>query len=60
MNENPNFEQNYCSRTAKGMCRLGHDSIRLMRWMAYYDRYYENISYFDLVASVLTCLIEIS
>ena len=45
MIKNPDFEQNYWSRTAKGIYRIGHDSIRLMKWICYYDRsYYENIN----------------
>ena len=51
--KNPNFEQNYWSRTATGIYKLGHDSIRLMKWICYYDRsYYENINYFDLMGSI--------
>ena len=54
---NPDFEQNYWSRTAKGIYKIGHDSIRLMKWICYYDRsYYENINYYDLMASVCICL----
>ena len=50
---NPNFEQNYCSRTATGIYKIGHDSIRLMKWICYYDRsYYENINYYDLMGSI--------
>ena len=53
MEENPNFEQNYWSRTSKGIYKIGHDSIRLIKWICYYDRsYYENINYFDLVGSI--------
>ena len=33
------FEQNYYSRTAKGIYRNAHDSITLLKRMAYYDRY---------------------
>ena len=40
MNENQEFEQNYCSRTAKGIYKSGHDSIRLLKWLAYYERSY--------------------
>ena len=32
---NPDFEQNYWSRTAKGIYKIGHDSIRLMKWICY-------------------------
>ena len=34
MNENPDFEQNYYSRTAKGFYKIGHDFIRLVKWVA--------------------------
>ena len=61
MLENSDFEQNYWSRTAIGIYKIGHDSIRLMKWICYYDRsYYENINYYDMMASILTCLNEIS
>ena len=53
MLKNPDFEQNYWSRTATGIYKIGHDSIRLMKWICYYDRlYYENINYFDLMGSI--------
>ena len=58
---NPIFEQNYWSRTAEGFYKIGHDSIRLMKWICYYDRlYYKNINYFDFLGSILSCLNEIS
>ena len=61
MIKNSDFEQNYWSRTATGIYKIGHDSIRLLKWICYYDRsYYENINYYDLMASILTCLNEIS
>ena len=61
MLKNPDFEQNYWSRTATGIYKTGHDSIRSMKWICYYDRsYYESINYYDLMASILTCLKEIS
>ena len=57
MIKNPDFEQNYWSRTSTGSYKIGHDSIRLMKFVCYYDRsYYENINYYDLMASVLTVL----
>ena len=34
MIENPDFEQNYYSRTAKGIYFIGHNSIRLKKWLA--------------------------
>ena len=50
---NSDFEQNYWSRTAKGIYKVGHDSIRLMKWICYYDRlYYTNINYIDLMGSI--------
>ena len=43
MIKNPDFEQNYWSKTSIGIYKIGHDSIRLMKWNCYYDRsYYEN------------------
>ena len=61
MIKNSDFEQKYWSRTSTGIYKIGHDSIRLMKWICYYDRsYYENINYYDMMASILTCLNEIS
>ena len=61
MLENPDFEQNHYSITSTGIYRIAHDSIRLMKWICYYDRsYYENINYYDMMGSILTCLNEIS
>ena len=61
MLENPNFEQNYWSRTAEGIYKIGHNSILLMKWICFCDRsYYENIIYYDLLRSILSCLNEIS
>ena len=34
MLENLDFEQNYYSRTAIGIYKIGHDAIRLMKWLA--------------------------
>ena len=57
MLENLNFEQNFYSRTSTGIYKIAHDSIRLMKWICYYDpSYYENISYYDLMGSILSCL----
>ena len=42
---NPYFEQNHWSITSSGIYKIGNDSIRLMKWICYYDRsYYENIN----------------
>ena len=35
---NPNFEQNYYSRKTTDIYNIGHDSIRIMKWLACYDR----------------------
>ena len=60
MMRNPNFEQNKYSITSTGIYKIGHDSIRLMKWICYYDRsYYENINYYDLMASICKHLNEI-
>ena len=46
MLENPDFEQDYYSRRVPGIYKIGHDRIRIMKWICYYDRsYYENINY---------------
>ena len=61
MLENPDFEQNSWSRTATGIYKIGHDSIRLMKWICYYDgSYYENINYYDLMGSICRYNIDIS
>ena len=61
MLENPNFEQNKYSLTSIGTYKIGHDSIRLMQWICFYDRsYYENINYYDLMGSICNHLNEIS
>ena len=61
MLKNPDFEQDYWSQTASGIYKIGQDSIRLMKWICYYDRsYYENINYYDLMGSVCNHLNEIS
>ena len=56
MLKNPNFEQNKYSLTSSGIYKIGHDSVRLMNWICYYDRsYYENINYYDLKGSLCLC-----
>ena len=35
---NPDFEHEYWSGTALGIYKIGYESIRLMKWLAYYDR----------------------
>ena len=34
----PNFEQNHYSITSTGVYKIAHDSIRLLKWIWYYDR----------------------
>ena len=61
MNENPNFEQNYYSRTATGIYKKGKDSIRVIKWFVYFGRsYYEKINYYDMMGSILKSPNEIS
>ena len=61
MLENSDFQQGYWSRTATSTYKIGHDSIKLMKWICSYDRScYENINYYDLMGSVLKCLNEFS
>ena len=61
MIKNPDFEQNYWSRTAKGIYKIGHDSVRLMKFICYYDRsYYENINYYDLMGGICRYIIEVT
>ena len=52
MDEFPDFQQVIYSKTAIGIDKIGHVSIRLMKWLAYCDRsYYKNINYYDLMGS---------
>ena len=45
MLKNSDFEQIYWSITAKGKYKIGHESIRLTKWICCYDRsYYDNIN----------------
>ena len=51
--KNSDFEQNYWSRAATGIYKIGHDRIRLTKRACYYDRlFYENVNYFDLMGTV--------
>ena len=60
MLKNPNFDQNKYSISSTGIYKIGHDCIRLMKWICYYDRYYyENINYYDMMGSVCKHLNEI-
>ena len=61
MLKNPNFEQNKYSITSTGVYKIEHDSIRLMKFICYYNRsFYENINYYDMMGSVCKHLNEIS
>ena len=61
MLENPNFEQNHYSKTSTGIYKFALDSIRILKWICYYDRSYcENINCYDLMGSILSCIMEIS
>ena len=57
--KNLDFELDYWSITAKGIYEIGHDSIRLMKRLIYYDlSFYDNMNCFDLMGSVLKTLKE--
>ena len=61
MLENPDFERKYFSRAAIGLFKIGYASIRIKKWLAYYDQsIYENLIYYDLLGSVLKYINEIS
>ena len=61
MLKNVDFEQDCWSRTAIGIYKSGHDSIRLMESICCYNRsFYENLNYHDMMASVCKYLNEIS
>ena len=55
MIENPDFEQEYYSRTAISIYKIGQDSIILTKWLPDYDSsFYEKTNYYDLM-SILIC-----
>ena len=50
MIKNPYSEQNHYSKISKCINKTGHDSFRIMKWLAFYDRSYcENIKYYGLM-----------
>ena len=56
MLESPNFEQNKDSKTSTGLRKIAHDSIRLMKWICYYNiSHYENINYYDSMGYIVIC-----
>ena len=58
---NPNFEQNHYSITSTGIYKIAHDSIRLVKWICYYDRSFcENIKYYILMGCICRYIIEIT
>ena len=60
MLEMSDFQQDYWSKTATGIYKIGHDCIRIMEWICYYDRSYnENINYYDLMGSICRYNIDI-
>ena len=60
MLENSDFEQDYWSKTATGIYKIGHDSIRLLKWLIYCDRsYYDNMNYLRLMGSICGYNIDI-
>ena len=61
MLKNSDFEQDFWSKSAIGIHKLGHDSIRLNKCICYYDRSCnENINYKDSMGSVCKYINEIS
>ena len=51
--ENPDFEQDYLSKTAQGIYKIGYESFRLMKRVIYHDRSdYDNMKYYDLTESI--------
>ena len=58
-NDYLDFEQNQFSGTATGIYKIGHVSVRLMKWLASLDGFFiEKIKCYDLMASVLSFPIE--
>ena len=52
--QNHDFEHDCWSKTAEGIFIIGHDSIRLRKWLNYYDQfYYDSMNYFDLMGSIV-------
>ena len=54
------LKKNKYTITSTGFYKIAHDSIRLMKWICYYDRsYYENINFYDLMGSICRYHIDI-
>ena len=61
MKKIPGFEDYFFSETAEGIIKYDQYFIRILKWLCYADRpFYENLNYFVLMATFLTCLNEIS
>ena len=61
MKKIPDFEEYFFSETAEGVFKYDQYSIRKLKWLGYADRpFYENVKYFVLMPTSLTCLNEIS
>ena len=61
MLKNTDFGQDYWSQTATGIYIVGLDSIRLMKWICYYDRsYYGSFNYYDIMGSIFRYNIDIT
>ena len=59
MKKNLDFEENYHSKTAEGVPKNGHFSIRLMKCFCFADRAFcEILNYLDLMSTALTCLMK--
>ena len=61
MLKKPDFLQDYSSELATGVYKSGHVSIKLLKWICYFDRsFYENLNYFDLMGSLCRYFIQIT
>ena len=40
MLETPDIEQNHYPENSSGIYKIRHDCIRLMKWLAFYDRFF--------------------
>ena len=60
MLENPDLEQDFHSKIAESIYKTGHDSIRLMKCLAYYVRsIYENINFYDMTGTIVKEFIQV-
>ena len=47
MNLSCDLEHNYYSKATEGIYKFVHDSIRLIKWSVYYDRWKNNLWWLD-------------